>query len=104
MYLYGVSGHAKVIIDIIRTQGGVVEGLVNDNPKLEGLCDISVLHDAVGLSSFIVSIGNCKIRKMIAEGLDCEFVTTIHPSAIISPTAVIGEGTVVMQGAVIQTE
>jgi hypothetical protein len=40
MYLYGVSGHAKVIIDIIRTQGGVVEGLVNDNPKLEGLCDI----------------------------------------------------------------
>ena len=93
-----------MIIDIIRTQGGVVEGLVNDNPKLEGLCDISVLHDAVGLFPFIVSIGNCKIRKMIVERLDCEFATAIHPFAIISPTAVIGEGTVVIQGDVIQTE
>ena len=104
MYLYGASGHAKEIIDIIRAQGGVVEGLVDDNPELEELCGIPVLHDSVGLSPFIVSIGNCKIRKMIVERLDCEFATAIHPSAIISPTAVIGEGTVVMQGAVIQTE
>ena len=35
MYLYGASGHAKVIIDIIRAQGGVVEALVDDNPCLE---------------------------------------------------------------------
>lgn len=104
MYLYGASGHAKVILDIIRAQGGVVEGLVDDNPELEELCGIPVLHDSAMLSPFIVSIGNCKIRKMIAERLDCEFVTAIHPSAIISSTAVIGEGTVVMQGAVIQTE
>lgn len=104
MYLYGASGHAKVILDIIKAQGGVVEGLVDDNLELKELCDIPVLHDAVGLSPFIISIGNCKIRKMIAERLDCEFATAIHPSAIISPTVVIGEGTVIMQGAVIQTE
>ena len=35
MYLYGASGHAKVIIDIIKAQGGVVEGLVDDNPNLK---------------------------------------------------------------------
>ena len=104
MYLYGASGHAKVIIDIIRAQGGVVEALVDDNPCLEKLGDIPVLHNPVGLSPFIVSIGNCKIRKMIAERLDCEFSTVIHPSAIISPTATIGEGTVIMQGAIIQAE
>ena len=104
MYLYGASGHAKVIIDIIRAQGGIVEGLVDDNPNLKELGGISVLHDSVGLSPFIISIGNCKIRKMIAERLDCEFTTAIHPSAIISPTATIGEGTVIMQGAIIQTE
>lgn len=92
MYLYGASGHAKVILDIIRAQGGVVEGLVDDNPELEELCGIPVLHDSAKLSPFIVSIGNCKIRKMIAERLDCEFATAIHPSAIISSTAVIGEG------------
>lgn len=104
MYLYGASGHAKVIIDIIKAQGGVVEGLVDDNSGLKELRGIPVLHDVFGLSPFIISIGNCKIRKMIAERLACEFATAIHPSAIISPAATIGEGTVVMQGAIIQTE
>lgn len=104
MYLYGASGHAKVIIDIIKAQGSVVEGLVDDNPNLKGLCGIPVLHDVIGLSPIIISIGNCKIRKMIAERLNCEFATAIHPSAIISPTVTIGEGTVVMQGAIIQAE
>lgn len=42
MYLYGASGHAKVIIDIIRAQGGIVEGLVDDNPNLKELGGISV--------------------------------------------------------------
>lgn len=104
MYLYGASGHAKVIIDIIKAQGGVVQGLVDDNPKLKELSGIPILHDVNGLSPFIISIGNCKIRKMIVERLNCEFATAIHPTAIISPTATIAEGTVVMQGAIIQTE
>lgn len=104
MYLYGASGHAKVIIDIIKAQGGVVEGLVDDNPNLETLAGIPVLHKAKGLSPFIVSIGNCRIRKMIAERLQCVFATAIHPMAIISPTVTIGEGTVVMQGAILQTD
>lgn len=104
MYLYGASGHAKVIIDIIKAQGDMIEGLVDDNPNLNELGGIPVLHDATKLSPFIVSIGNCKLRKMVAERLNCEFATAIHPTAIISPTAIIGEGTVVMQGAIIQTE
>lgn len=104
MYLYGASGHAKVIIDIIKAQGGVVEGLVDDNPSLRKLVDIPILHDITGLSPFIISIGNCRIRKMVAERLNCEFAIAIHPSAIISSTVTIGEGTVVMQGAIIQTE
>lgn len=69
MYLYGASGHAKVIIDIIKAQGGVVEGLVDDNPNLKELSGTPILHDATGLSPFIISIGNCKIRKIIAERL-----------------------------------
>lgn len=104
MYLYGASGHAKVIIDIIKSQGDVVDTLVDDDPNLTELSGIPVLHDAAGLSPFIVSIGNCKIRKMIAERLNCEFAIAIHPTAIISSTVTIGEGTVVMQGTVVQTE
>lgn len=69
MYLYGASGHAKVIIDIIKAQGGVVEGLVDDNPNLKELNGTPVLHDATGLSPFIISIGNCKIRKISQNDL-----------------------------------
>lgn len=104
MYLYGASGHAKVIMDIITAQGGKVEGLVDDNPELKELCGKTVLHNAEGLSPFIVSIGNCRIRRMIVERLNCEFFTAIHPSTIISSSSMIGEGSVVMQGAIIQAE
>lgn len=104
MYLYGASGHAKVIMDIINAQGDKVEGMVDDNPNLNEVCGVPVLHDATGLEPFIVSIGNCKIRKMIAEKLNCKFATAIHPSAVISPSAEIGEGSVVMAGAVINAE
>ena len=104
MYLYGASGHAKVIIDIIKSQGDVIEGLVDDDPNLTELSGIPVLHDAAELAPFFVSIGNCMVRKMIAERLNCEFAMAIHPTAIISPPVTVVEGTVIMQGAVIQTE
>jgi len=34
MYLYGASGHAKVIIDILKSQGKNILGLIDDNPSL----------------------------------------------------------------------
>lgn len=104
MYLYGASGHAKVIMDIIKAQGDTVEGLVDDNRNLKELCGVPVLHAAEGLSPFIVSIGNCKIRKLITESLNCSFGKAIHPSAIISLSATIGDGTVVMPGVIINAE
>lgn len=104
MYLYGASGHAKVIIDIIRSQGRNVDGIVDDNPDLDELWGIPIKHNAEGMSPFIISIGNCRIRKFIAEKLRCEFTTAIHPSSIISCSAIIGEGSVIMQGAIIQAE
>jgi len=35
MYLYGASGHAKVIIDILTAQGVKVVGLLDDNPDIK---------------------------------------------------------------------
>lgn len=103
MYLYGASGHAKVIIDILRANQIEINGLVDDNPNVQELLGISVLHQSNGLSPFIVSIGNNQIRKTIAEQLKTSFGKAIHPSAIISPNSLIDEGTVVMQGAIVQS-
>lgn len=104
MYLYGASGHGKVIKDIIEAQGGEVEGFVDDNPELSCYCGKPVLHNADGLSPIIVSIGDNKTRKIIVEKLSCSFGIAIHPSAIIPPSAKIGEGTVIMPGAIINAD
>lgn len=104
MYLYGASGHAKVIIDILTANQVAIDALVDDNPELQELHGIPVIHSADGLSPFIVSIGNNKTRKMVAERIGGTFATAIHPSAIISSFARIGEGSVVMQGAIIQSD
>lgn len=103
MYLYGASGHAKVIMDILQATGEPVDGLIDDNPSLSSLLGIPVLHGETGLSPVIVSIGDNATRERVVGKLTGKFGKAIHPTAIISPTAEIGEGTVVMQGAIIQS-
>ena len=104
MYLYGASGHAKVIIDILKAQGIEVKALIDDNQDLESLCGHPVIHSAENCSPTIISIGNNTVRQKIANQLNCDFATAIHPSAIISPSAQIAEGSVVMQGAIVQAD
>lgn len=109
MYLFGASGHGKVIKDILNANGVKVEAFVDDNSNVNECGGRPVMHDATGLSPMIVSIGVNRIRKMIVERLKTnnptiEFGIAIHPSAVISPTVKIGEGTVVMAGAVINAD
>ena len=103
--LYGASGHAKVIMDTLFAQGIDVECFVDDNQSLSEFMEKKVLHTTPNHKTIIISIGNCNIRRKIAENLPtCNFAIAIHPSAVISPSAIIGEGTVVMAGSVINSE
>lgn len=109
VYLFGASGHGKVVKDILHANGVKVEAFVDDNSELNECAGRPVLHDVKGRSPMIVSIGNCRIHKLVVERLialnkDIEFTTAIHPSAVVSPSAKIGEGTVVMAGAVINAD
>lgn len=103
MFLYGASGHAKVIIDILNANGIKIEGLVDDNPEITDLLGYPVFHQYADHSPLIISIGNNSIRKMIAEKISADFATAIHPTAVISPAATVGDGSVVMQGAIVQS-
>lgn len=104
MYLYGASGHAKVIIDILVANHIPVEALFDDNESLSELLGYPVLRPEKINGPLIISIGNNKVRKMLAEKLSSSFGTAIHPSAVVSPEAFVAEGTVVMQGAIIQSD
>lgn len=104
MILYGASGHAKVIIDILMSMGVKPDFIVDDNPNLNSLLGFEVIRNSFKYDEAIISIGYNNIRKLITEQIEVNrYVNAIHSSAIISEFATIGCGTVVMQGAIVQS-
>lgn len=103
-YLYGASGHAKVIMDILSANGLKIAGFIDDNIQLNNFMGYPVFHEAKGKESMIISIGNNLIRKKIALKLvNTNFIKAIHPSSSISTNSSIANGTVIMHGAIIQS-
>lgn len=105
VYLYGAGGHAKVIIDILKESGISVLNIIDDNKELKELMGIPIIYNEMKPSfPMIISIGNNSIRKRIREKFaECNYITAISSSAILSDTITIGEGTVIMQGSIIQS-
>ncbi len=108
IYLYGASGHAKVIIEILESNGIQVDALFDDNPAITKLLDYTVIKfDPVLLKAgnLVISIGDNLTRKKIAERFNSnQFGHAIHPSAVLSKRATIGEGTVIMANATINSD
>lgn len=102
VYLYGASGHAKVVMDIAKLTHFDVPCLIDDNPAVNELAGVPVVHSSEGLTPIIVTIGDCQIRRRIVEKLGArDYLTLIHPSAVKAESVKIGEGNVVMAGAIL---
>ncbi len=106
MYLYGASGHAKVIIEILELLEIPVEGLFDDNPAIKELIGYSVLgsYDSTKnvTGNLIISVGNNQVRHKLAQKHPSSFAQAIiHPIATVSKRAQIGKGSVVMGNAII---
>lgn len=105
MWLYGASGHGKVIRDILESQGRKVDGFIDDDCSINEMYGLPVLHTADNADEVIISIGENKTRERISSRLHCIFPhAAIHASAIISGSVIIGDGSVVMPGTVINTD
>ena len=98
--IIGASGHGRVVADIVRSNGDVVVGFLDDDmsKNVLGRIDSYSQYDDV---QFVIAIGNTEHRIHISETLDCNWYTAIHPSAVISPSVTIGAGTVIMPNAVV---
>jgi len=108
MILFGASGHAKVIIDILEKQGIHVDHLVDADPEIKSLQSYNVFHESSWNSEsedqeVIISIGNNKIRKQVTDRLKNKFGWAIHPSAILGDEVSVGHGSVIMAGAIINS-
>ena len=106
MYLYGASGHCKVIIDSIESSTSKkIEGIFDDNTTIKELLNIPVFDyetfDKKLIDELIVSVGVNSVRKFIVGRIQANYTTVIHSKAYVSNYASIDKGTVVMAHAVV---
>jgi acetyltransferase EpsM len=107
-YIFGASGHAKVILDILNSRDINVEAIIDDNPKVDFLLNIIVSKtidfEFSDKCQFIIAIGNNLIRRKIVINNNFTFYKAIDSTASISKFAAIGDGTVVMPNAVVNAD
>ena len=106
--IIGAGGHAKVIADIVLSQGHRLLGFLDDSPNATGSYGIPVLGKVADYplwphARFLIGIGNAAVRRKLASRLEgVQWHTAIHPAATVSRLGVtVGEGSVVMAGAVV---
>lgn len=109
MYLFGASGHCKVIIDIIQKSNlDVIENIIDDNPIKDKINAIPIIKTPncafLKDKSLIISVGNNEIRKKIASRISSNYLTAIHPKSILSKNVSIELGTVIMAGVIINSD
>ncbi len=116
LVIWGTSGHASVVTDIIRLRGDYeIVGFIDDvNPERAGSkfggADVLGGREKLeylrreGVEHLIFGFGDCETRLKLARLVREKgfwLATAIHPSAVVAADVVIGPGTVVAAGAVI---
>ncbi|SDH80022.1 acetyltransferase EpsM [Chryseobacterium taeanense] len=105
MYLYGASGHGKVVAEVAEENGYHIIGFIDENLSKNKILDYQVFHELpLKNIDIIISIGNNKIRKNIADKNTLfNYVTLLHPNSLISKRADVKKGSVVMSGVSINS-
>ena len=116
LVIWGASGHAKVVADIVRLQGEhEIHGFLDDqDPAAEGraFCGSRVLGGrerldelhAQGVSHVLFGFGDGAARLRLAALVrerGFALARAIHPRAVVAGDAVVGAGSVIAAGAVI---
>jgi sugar O-acyltransferase (sialic acid O-acetyltransferase NeuD family) len=119
IFVYGASGHAKVVISIIELEAQhEVAFIADDNespasgeffgyPVIRGRGQFLAEAARRGVTKGVVAIGRNPDRKRVAAWLvdnGFSLTTAVHPSAQIARGVSIAAGTVVMAAAVINAD
>lgn len=117
IFVYGASGHGKVVADILRARGIEVAGFIDDNapPGSLEVLGLAVLGNGNWLAeqaksrpiTVALGIGDNSARQKVAERcVACRItlLTAVHPFTAVAASARVGPGAVVMAGAVINPD
>lgn len=117
VFVFGASGHAKVVIDILERMPEVeVAFAVDDAAEAKGqsVCGYRVIGGREELlaqrasgAAGIVTIGNNAARSQVAAWLTGQgypLARAIHPAAALARGVTVGNGTAIMAGCVINSD
>lgn len=111
VFLIGAGGHAKVVISTLKAADYEVVAAFDDDEAKWGseLLGVPVLGPISrakkeGLEAAVLGIGDNRIRKTLAESLDLEWISVVHPHSFVDSSVRLGEGVVVFAGALIQPD
>ncbi len=117
--IWGASGHALVVADVIRCRGiHRIAGFIDDGRPHRG----DALHGAslvlggreqlaplfaAGVRLAFIAVGDSAARLRLADVVEAAgftLIKAIHPQAVVAASASIGAGTLVVAGAIINPE
>ena len=116
LVIWGASGHARVVADIVRLTGNYnIIGFLDSidlSRKGSNFCGATILGGLEQLEPLrkenvryiFLGFGDCRARltlSSVVKQFAFELVTIIHPRAVIAGDATIGSGSVIMAGVVI---
>ncbi len=106
IYLYGASGHAKVVIDVLQsTNTYLIKGIYDDYSTENDLFGIPILQSNSSVKptdTLVICIGDNMKRKEIVDSLKCQFASPVHRDAYVSNlVSAIGDGTIVMPKSIV---
>ncbi|MDH5828703.1 acetyltransferase [Sphingobacterium faecium] len=106
MYLFGASGHGKVIAEIAESNALVIDGFIDTDLNKTDVLDYPVFHEVPsGKIEVVIAIGNNKVRKSIVNDyVNFKYVKLEHAHSHISKRTSIGSGTVIMAGVTVNVD
>jgi sugar O-acyltransferase (sialic acid O-acetyltransferase NeuD family) len=109
--IWGASGHAKVLLDVLREPGYELAAFIDNDPDAVSPVDgVKVYAGEDGLATWLaraapgpaaaVAIGGG--RLLAAAG--CELLTVVHPTAYVADSAGLGAGAQVLAHACVAVD
>jgi UDP-perosamine 4-acetyltransferase len=111
VHVIGAGGHAIVVAATLRAAGYELLAFFDDNPAVWGQTmagGVRVRGPIVSAQDHpqipaVLAIGDNRIRRRLSD-LSLEWISVVHPRAVVEERATIGPGTVVFAGAILQPE
>jgi len=111
VHVIGAGGHAKVVAATLRAAGYEIVRIFDDNPArwgqtmaggipIEGPIASAQEHQDIPA---VLAIGDNRVRQRLSR-LSLEWLSVVHPRALVEERSTIGPGTVVFASATLQPE